>query len=69
MSYIILTEKTRQRAYPGKDEENFYSSTHGMFSKYKNAAIYSTFEAAQPTVQKLRQGSPEVFISAVLNPY
>jgi len=25
MSYIILTEKTRQRAYPGKDEEMLLS--------------------------------------------
>jgi len=61
--YIISTQN---EMYPMPSEDTkYYSHMHGMHSSFDKASRYSSFEAAQPKVQELRQGAPDKCIHAV----
>lgn len=63
MAYVILTEKSKPKGYPVGPV--YYSRVHGCHSKLEQATRFASFEDAQPTVRKLRAGTPDWFFSAI----
>ena len=61
MDYVILTERTKVTGTP--QEQSYWSQELGCFSRRDQATTFASFEAAQPTVKKLRKYIP--FVSAI----
>ena len=60
MSYIILTEPSKSSKPPSSRADIYWSRAFGSFSRRDQATEFPTFEAAQPTVRKLRECNPFV---------
>lgn len=63
MKYIIFTEPRKSSELPSARADIYWSRAFGSFSRRDQATYFDSFEAAQPTVQKLRQCNP--FVHAI----
>jgi len=63
MTYIILTEPRKSSEPPSSRADIYWSRAFGSFSRRDQATEFASFEAAQPTVKKLRECNP--FVHAV----
>jgi hypothetical protein len=62
--YCILTEKYKTTR-PDLTAPIYWSQIFGCGSMRDKATRFATFEAAQPTLRKLRQHAPDWFFHAI----
>ena len=64
--YVILTERKPDNRAIDWTGDNFWSHAFGAFSSLEKARRFDSFEAAQPTVSRLREHSPDFFYAVPL---